>query len=109
MDDSIVRKKCSGHHEIRTGKNGDRPTGMLARVGKGADIAVSFVLMCDDQQVGAMDGSLNYIVTMRIFDGFQGVNHSEIFLELIEQEARKNHERTKEEKNTCNHRLPNLP
>lgn len=59
---------------------------MMRKVG--GDCTPSHVLLCENQQVGAMDGPLGLIVTFKIFDPYQGVRHSEIFLELLEQMAR---------------------
>jgi len=50
----------------------------------------SYVLICDNQQVGAVDGNnLCDIFLLKIFEEYQGVRHSEIFLELLEEEARR--------------------
>lgn len=48
----------------------------------------SYVLLCNGQQVGAMNGSADQIVFLEIFPSYQGVKHSEIFLELLENVAR---------------------
>jgi len=52
------------------------------------DPTPAFVLLCNSQQVGAMDGSLGCIAFFKIFEPHRGVKHSEIFLELLEQEAK---------------------
>ena len=73
------------NHLIRRGLKDDRPTGMLAA----KDATTLYVLLCDDQQVGAVDANhLGGIAFLKIFEEYQGVRHSEIFLELIEEEAR---------------------
>ena len=46
------------------------------------------MLLCDNQQVGAMIGNAGYIAFLEVFKLYRGVKHSEIFLELLEQEAR---------------------
>lgn len=47
-----------------------------------------YVLICDNKQVGAMEGPVGLIAALIIFPEYRGVEHSEIFLELIEQVAR---------------------
>ena len=52
------------------------------------DATPSYVLICDSEQVGAMMGNLGLIAFLEIFEPYRGVKHSEIFMELLEQEAR---------------------
>lgn len=54
----------------------------------GGESTPSYVLMCENEQVGAVDGSLGIVAGLTIFDPYRGMKHSEIFLELLEQEAR---------------------
>jgi N-acetylglutamate synthase-like GNAT family acetyltransferase len=55
----------------------------------GKDTTPLYVLLCDNQQVGAVDAKhLGGIAFLKIFEEYQGVRHSEILLELLEKEAR---------------------
>lgn len=76
--------KCTKNHYIRPGKNDDTSVKSNARKGP-----PSYVLMCDNQQVGAMMGRAGLIFLFEIFEPFRELKHSEIFLELLEAEARR--------------------
>ena len=76
--------KCKKTHFIRSGNGEDRQTGMTFNASK-----PDFVLFCEKQQVGAMEGSLDVINTFKIFEEFRDKKHSSIFLELLEDKAKK--------------------
>lgn len=78
------RKRCQKYHSIRRGRKGDRPISFVA----GKVRTPSYVLLCDNQQVGAMVGNAGLIVFLEVFEPYRGVKHSAIFLELLEREAR---------------------
>jgi len=52
----VSRKKCPKTHYIREGKKGDKRTGITIN-----QPIPSYVLMCNNTQVGAMDGSPVFI------------------------------------------------
>ena len=76
--------KCKKTHFIRSGNGEDKQTGMTFNASK-----PDFVLFCEEQQVGAMEGSLDFINTFKIFEEFRDKKHSIIFLELLEEKAKK--------------------
>ena len=76
--------KCKKIHCIRSGNGDDKQTGMTFNASK-----PDFVLFCEEQQVGAMEGSLDFINTFKIFEEFRDKKHSIIFLELLEDKAKK--------------------
>ena len=76
--------KCKKTHFIRSGNENDRKTEMTFNASK-----PDFVLFCEKQQVGAMEGSLDSINTFKIFEEFRDKKHSIIFLELLEEKAKK--------------------
>ena len=82
----VSGKRCTKRHYIRPWKRGDKRTGMTQQVGKIP--TPSYVLICNNQQVGAMDGSVGLIAALVVFEPYRGVKHSEIFLELIERVAK---------------------
>lgn len=84
----MINQRCRGKHSIRLAQKGDEGTGMEREIGAVSCIPASYVLLCNGRQVGATDGPVNKLIMMRIIDEFQGVKHSEIFLELLEIQAK---------------------
>ena len=78
------RKRCQKSHSIRPGIKSDTSVTFVANKGK----PPTYVLLCDNQQVGAMIGAADHIAFLEIFEPHREVKHSEVFLELLEQEAR---------------------
>jgi len=75
--------RCEKSHVIRRGKPNDKGTGMSPDV-------PYYVLLCDGRQVGAMDSlDISFIAFFKIFKANRGVKHSEIFLEMLEEEAKR--------------------
>ncbi len=76
--------KCKKTHFIKSGNGQDKQTGMTFNASK-----PDFVLLCEKQQVGAMEGPLGFINTFIIFEKFRDKKHSIIFLEVLENKTKK--------------------
>lgn len=75
---------------IRQGRKGDKPATGWA----GPEKIPDYVLLHKEQQIGALHGSFNFINHIEIFEPYQNQNHGTKFVELIEQEAkRQGHEK----------------
>ena len=82
-------------YTLREGKEGDKPLTMFhgdviaGPSGVSQRNIPSFVLLWDDEQIGAMQGRIEAVYFIEIFNDYKDKGHGTKFVELIEVAAKK--------------------
>lgn len=76
-----------GKYTLREGRSGDRPASNFLVVG--SENIPDYVLLYQNEQIGAVHRGVDFIFFIEIFDPHKGKGHGTKFIEMLEREAKR--------------------